>query len=573
MAADEKVTDLAPATTPLDGAEITYLVQAGLDTQATVQDIVDTSLSSISGTAPMAYNPITGAISIQQANALSDGYLSSIDWTTFNNKVDPFVIGDLSAISSDGLQVSSGLGAVLGTGTQISQIQSSALNNGFLSSIDWSTFNAKESALTFTQGLTRNINTITNDLSTGIAGGQSAVGGTAASENLRLSSTSNATKGRISIGTGYYEESTNTWFVPLGVAGASRYGFVGSTGGINMTGVATIEMRANASSLNVQGVAGITSISNGGAGGGGSMRCNATGNQFFSNASLIWSNSGGSNYTGTIDLGQSRTVGLTSTMQVHTGVPNTLANFQAAGHLGATSATIVPAAKFHASFDITTPNSSLISSTADGMLVTGNSQVGSRVVSASGAGIPLTESNCPFVSLTAARGSIASPGAVALDDVLGFQPFVGWHGSGRANAVRCVGEVDGAVAVGVIPGRYIIKTADAAGALTEAVRVDSNQDTILAGDLKLNTIGKTVFVKTGTDAKAGTATLVGGTVTVITAAITANSIIMLSARSGGTVLNYGILYESLRTPGVSFDITSTNLLDDCTFDWWLVEKS
>ena len=39
--ADSKVTDLAPATTPLSGAEIVYVVQGGLDTQATAQDIAN----------------------------------------------------------------------------------------------------------------------------------------------------------------------------------------------------------------------------------------------------------------------------------------------------------------------------------------------------------------------------------------------------------------------------------------------------------------------------------------------------------------------------------------------------
>ena len=59
-----------------------------------------------------------------------------------------------------------------------------------------------EVPLTFSTGLTRSTNTITNNLSTGISGGQSVVGGTAASNNLTLSSTSNATKGKINFGTG-----------------------------------------------------------------------------------------------------------------------------------------------------------------------------------------------------------------------------------------------------------------------------------------------------------------------------------------------------------------------------------
>jgi hypothetical protein len=85
----------------------------------------------------------------------------------------------------------------------------SATNRGALSSTDWSTFNAKESALTFSTGLTRATNTITANLSTGISGGQSVIGGTASGNNLTLSSTSNATKGKILFGTSGYDEVNN----------------------------------------------------------------------------------------------------------------------------------------------------------------------------------------------------------------------------------------------------------------------------------------------------------------------------------------------------------------------------
>jgi hypothetical protein len=44
------------------------------------------TLASLSGTAPIQYNNTTGAISITQAGTASNGYLSSTDWNTFNNK-------------------------------------------------------------------------------------------------------------------------------------------------------------------------------------------------------------------------------------------------------------------------------------------------------------------------------------------------------------------------------------------------------------------------------------------------------------------------------------------------------
>ena len=44
------------------------------------------TLTSLSAGAPLSYNNTTGAFSISQASGSTDGYLSSTDWTTFNNK-------------------------------------------------------------------------------------------------------------------------------------------------------------------------------------------------------------------------------------------------------------------------------------------------------------------------------------------------------------------------------------------------------------------------------------------------------------------------------------------------------
>lgn len=62
---------------------------------------------------------------------------------------------------------------------------------------------------TFSTGLTNTAGTITSNLSTGVSGGQSVVGGTSSGNNLTLSSTSNATKGKILFGTSAYDEVNN----------------------------------------------------------------------------------------------------------------------------------------------------------------------------------------------------------------------------------------------------------------------------------------------------------------------------------------------------------------------------
>ena len=67
-----------------------------------------------------------------------------------------------------------------------------------------------EVPLTFSTGLTRSTNTITNNLSTGVSGGQSVIGGTASGNNLTLSSTSNATKGSVILGSlSAYDEAND----------------------------------------------------------------------------------------------------------------------------------------------------------------------------------------------------------------------------------------------------------------------------------------------------------------------------------------------------------------------------
>lgn len=66
--------------------------------------------------------------------------------------------------------------------------------NGYLSSTDWNTFNNKEVTLTFSTGLTRSANTVTANISTGVSGGQTILGGTAANDDLTIRGTSHATK-------------------------------------------------------------------------------------------------------------------------------------------------------------------------------------------------------------------------------------------------------------------------------------------------------------------------------------------------------------------------------------------
>lgn len=96
-------------------------------------------------------------------------------------------------------------------------------------------------------------------------------------------------------------------------------------------------------------------------------------------------------------------------------------------------------------------------------------------------------------------------------------------------------------------------------------------NTLNVNDFKITTAGKGLFVKEGANAKMGQAVLVGGTVTVNTTAVTANSRIQLThAVVGGTI---GIVSVGTITAATSFVINSSNPLDTSTINWFIIEPA
>lgn len=102
--------------------------------------------------------------------------------------------------------------------------------------------------------------------------------------------------------------------------------------------------------------------------------------------------------------------------------------------------------------------------------------------------------------------------------------------------------------------------------------VDNGGTVTATGDVKLSTAGKGIYIKEGSNATMGTSTLSGGTLTINTSKVTANSRIFLTAQEG-TVTDLGMLYIQSRTAGTSFTVKSTNALDTCTFSWLIVEPA
>jgi len=117
-----------------------------------------TYVTSVGATAPVASTGgTTPTISMSQSSALADGYLSSADWSTFNSKQNALTIGNLTGDNNANISISSGTGAVIGTGTSISQTAASAISNGYLTSADWSTFNSKQPAGSYITSLTSDV--------------------------------------------------------------------------------------------------------------------------------------------------------------------------------------------------------------------------------------------------------------------------------------------------------------------------------------------------------------------------------------------------------------------------------
>jgi hypothetical protein len=157
------------------------------------------TVTSVTGTAPIASSGGTApAISISQSSTSTDGYLSSTDWNTFNNKGSGTVTA-VSVVSANGFAGTSSGGAtpaltlttnisglLYGNGTALAAATISAplsysagtlsipvataSANGYLSSTDWTTFNNKGSG-TVTSVAALTLGTTGTDLSSTVANG------------------------------------------------------------------------------------------------------------------------------------------------------------------------------------------------------------------------------------------------------------------------------------------------------------------------------------------------------------------------------------------------------------------
>ena len=149
------------ATPTFTGTNFTGIPNAGLTNSAITINGTHTSLggsisvgtvTGVTGTAPVVSSGGTApAISMAAATTSVNGYLTSTDWNTFNNKSNSNgTVTSVAAITlgTTGTDLSSTVAT--GTTTPVITLQvptASAANRGALSAANWSTFNSKQTAL------------------------------------------------------------------------------------------------------------------------------------------------------------------------------------------------------------------------------------------------------------------------------------------------------------------------------------------------------------------------------------------------------------------------------------------
>jgi hypothetical protein len=101
----------------------------------------------------------------------------------------------------------------------------------------------------------------------------------------------------------------------------------------------------------------------------------------------------------------------------------------------------------------------------------------------------------------------------------------------------------------------------------------SSTSILASSDVKVTTAGKGLFVKEGSNAKQGTATLVLGTAVVSNTSVTATSRIQLTAQSLGTVTVPSALAVSARTASTSFTILASDLSDTSVVAYEIFEPA
>lgn len=193
-----------PAIFSVSGSPVTTSGTLSATLASQLQNRMFASPSGSSG-AP-TFRAIVAA-DLPLSSNVTTGALSSTDWNTFNGKQAALSFGDLTDVGTDGISVGSGVGAVIGSGTSISQHVSDTSHAGYLSAADWNTFSGKQDALSFSAPLVNSTGTISIPVATGSVDGylsssSQTIGGVKNfSANIFAANLSGTNSGDVTIGT------------------------------------------------------------------------------------------------------------------------------------------------------------------------------------------------------------------------------------------------------------------------------------------------------------------------------------------------------------------------------------
>lgn len=170
-------------------------------------------LSSVAAATYATISNLALKVNISDTSAMLSPYLRSSvaaatyqpigSYLTGNQTINFTPTGDVTGSASGATSLTPNLviGAGKVTNTMLAgSIDATKINSGSVDNTEFGyldgvtsgiqgQINAKEAALTFSTGLTRAVNTITNNLSTGVGGGQTAIGGTGVGDALSLQGT------------------------------------------------------------------------------------------------------------------------------------------------------------------------------------------------------------------------------------------------------------------------------------------------------------------------------------------------------------------------------------------------